>query len=57
MGTSHGTSQGSRPAGGQRTTGGQRTVAAAGYVMLFVLGALEGIIGSFQYSQDRKSVV
>jgi len=40
-----GTSQGPRP------TGGQRTFAAAGYVMLFVLGALEGIIGSFQYSQ------
>jgi hypothetical protein len=51
MGTSHGTSHGSRPAGGQRTTGGQRTVTAAGYVMLFVLGALQGIIGSFQYSQ------
>jgi Family of unknown function (DUF6113) len=40
-----GTSQGSLPGGGQRT------LTAFGYVILFVLGALQGLIGSFQYSQ------
>jgi Family of unknown function (DUF6113) len=30
---------------------GQRTLTALGYVMLFVLGAVQGLIGSFQYSQ------
>jgi hypothetical protein len=40
-----GTSQGSLP------DGGQRTITAVGYVMLFVLGAFQGLIGSFQYSQ------
>jgi hypothetical protein len=40
-----GTSQGSLPAGGQRT------LTAVGYVMLFVLGAFQGLIGSFQYGQ------
>jgi hypothetical protein len=40
-----GTSQGSLP------DGGRRTVTAAGYVMLFLLGAFQGLIGSFQYSQ------
>ena len=40
-----GTSQDARPASGPRS------LTAAGYVMLFVLGALQGLIGSFQYSQ------
>jgi hypothetical protein len=40
-----GTSQGAPP------DGGQRTLTVAGYVLLFVLGALEGLIGSFQYSR------
>jgi hypothetical protein len=40
-----GTSQGSLP------TSGQRTLTAVGYVALFVLGALQGLIGSFQYGQ------
>lgn len=30
----------------------QRAVMAAGYVLLFVLGALQGMIGSFQYSRS-----
>jgi hypothetical protein len=29
----------------------QRTMMAVGYVILFVLGAVQGIIGSFQYSR------
>ena len=40
-----GTSQVSLP------DGRQRTLTAFGYVILFVLGALQGLIGSFQYSQ------
>ena len=31
---------------------GQRTLTALGYLALFVLGALQGLIGSFQYSQS-----
>ena len=30
---------------------------AAGYVMLFVLGALQGLIGSFQYSQSPAPLI
>lgn len=35
------------------TTGGRRTwlVTAAGYTVLFLLGVVEGTIGSFQYSR------
>jgi Family of unknown function (DUF6113) len=40
-----GTSQGSVP------DGGRRTLTVVGYVMLFLLGAFQGVIGSFQYSQ------
>jgi len=35
----------------------QRAVTAAGYVVLFVLGALQGLIGSFQYSQSPAPLV
>jgi hypothetical protein len=31
--------------------GGSRSLTVVGYVMLFVLGAFQGLIGSFQYSQ------
>ena len=31
--------------------GGSRSLAVVGYVMLFVLGAFQGLIGSFQYGQ------
>jgi hypothetical protein len=41
-----GTSQGPLPKGGQRAL-----TTAAGYLVLFVLGAFQGLIGSFQYSQ------
>ncbi|HWG01417.1 MAG TPA: DUF6113 family protein [Trebonia sp.] len=30
---------------------GERGLGAASYVVLFVLGAVQGVIGSFQYSQ------
>ena len=40
-----GTSQGSSP------SSGQRAVTAACYVMLFLLGAFQGLIGSFQYGR------
>ena len=30
----------------------QRAVTAVGYVVLFVLGAVQGLIGSFEYSQS-----
>jgi hypothetical protein len=40
-----GTSQGSLP------DGGRRALTAVGYVTLLVFGALQGLIGSFQYSQ------
>jgi hypothetical protein len=36
----------------QHQPGGQRAITAAGYLMLFVLGVFEGLIGSFQYSQS-----
>ena len=35
----------------------QRAIAAAGYVVLFVLGALEGMIGSFNYSRSPVPLV
>jgi hypothetical protein len=31
---------------------GQRALTAAGYLVLLVLGALQGMIGSFQYSRS-----
>ena len=46
-----GTSQGSAPAGGQRT------LTAVGYVVLFVLGAFQGLIGSFQYSRPPAPLI
>jgi hypothetical protein len=46
-----GTSQGSLP-GGRR-----RTVTAVGYVMLFLLGVFQGLVGSFQYSQSPVPVI
>jgi hypothetical protein len=42
---------------GPRATGRRRTVTAAGYVMLFVLGALQGMIGSFHYSQSPTPLI
>ena len=38
-------------------TAGQRTLTALGYVMLFVLGAVQGLIGSFQYSQPPAPLI
>jgi hypothetical protein len=56
-----GTSQGPLPNAGQRDTGqrnaGPRTLKAAGYVMLLVFGAVQGLIGSFQYSQSPAPLI
>lgn len=41
-----GTSQGSLPGRGQRA------LTAAGYLTLFLLGAFQGVIGSFQYGRS-----
>ena len=35
----------------------QRAIAVGGYIMLFVLGALEGLIGSFNYSRSPVPLV
>jgi len=35
----------------------QRATMAAGYVLLFVLGAVQGLIGSFQYSRGPGPLV
>ena len=37
--------------------GRQRVLTAAGYVMLFVLGAVEGLFGSFQYSREPAPLI
>jgi hypothetical protein len=46
-----GTSQGPPPAGGQRA------LTVVGYVTLFLLGALQGLIGSFQYGQSPAPLI
>jgi hypothetical protein len=35
----------------------RRALTAVGYVVLFVLGALQGLIGSFQYSQSPAPLI
>ena len=35
----------------------QRAIAAVGYIVLFVLGVLEGMIGSFNYSRSPVPLV
>ncbi|HVT66839.1 MAG TPA: DUF6113 family protein [Trebonia sp.] len=37
--------------GTSRGGGGQRALLAAGYLVLFVLGVFQGLIGSFQYGR------
>jgi hypothetical protein len=37
--------------------GWQRALTAAGYVMLFVLGAAQGLLGSFQYSRAPSPLI
>jgi hypothetical membrane protein len=46
-----GTSQDSLP------DGRQRALTAVGYLMLFLLGAFQGLIGSFQYSQPPAPLI
>jgi hypothetical protein len=37
--------------------GGQRALTAVGYLALFLLGAVQGLIGSFQYSQSPAPLI
>jgi len=46
-----GTSQGSPP------ETGQRAIIAVGYLMLLILGALQGLIGSFQYGRSPSPLI
>ena len=46
-----GTSQDPPPAGGQRA------LTVVGYVTLFLLGALQGLIGSFQYGRSPAPLI
>ncbi|HEX9041225.1 MAG TPA: hypothetical protein VF838_09370 [Trebonia sp.] len=46
-----GTSQGSAPGSGQRA------ILALGYPMLLLLGALQGLIGCFQYSRPPQPLI
>src|ERR1700761_4406306 len=46
-----GTSQGPGPGGGSRS------LTIVGYVLLFVLGAFQGLIGSFQYSRTPAPLI
>ena len=50
-----GTSQGPDP--GALAGGRQRALTAAGYVLLFVLGAVQGLIGSFQYAREPSPLI
>jgi hypothetical protein len=50
-----GISQG--PDAGAVTGGRRRVLAVAGYVMLFVLGAVQGIFGSFQYGREPSPLI
>lgn len=45
------TSQGTAPAGQQRV------LTALGYLLLLVLGALQGLVGSFQYSSAPSPLI
>ena len=44
-------------AGGGPRRGGQQPLKAAGYLLLFVLGVLQGLIGSFQYGQPPAPLI
>jgi hypothetical protein len=50
------TAQGPAPAG-QPSAAARRAVAVVGYLVLFVLGALQGFIGSFQYGRSPVPVI
>jgi hypothetical protein len=49
--------QGRAPGGRQPGRGQRRTLTAVGYVVLFLLGALQGLVGSFQYGQSPVPLV
>jgi Family of unknown function (DUF6113) len=52
MGTSQGPAAGSSAPASSDRASRQRALLAAGYPVLFVLGALQGLIGCFQYARD-----
>ncbi|HEX3711569.1 MAG TPA: DUF6113 family protein [Trebonia sp.] len=52
-----GTSQGPAPGDRQHGRGRERMLTAVGYVVLFLLGALQGLIGSFQYGASPVPLV
>jgi len=53
-----GTSQGQMAGGQGPVTGGRhRALTAAGYVLLFVLGAVQGLFGSFQYGRQPSPLI
>ena len=39
------------------TAGGQRALTIGGYVVLFVLGAVQGLFGSFQYGREPAPLI
>ena len=41
----------------QDSPGGQRALMAVGYLVLFLLGAFQGMIGSFQYSRSPAPLI
>lgn len=41
----------------QDQQGAQRALTAVGYLVLFLLGAFQGMIGSFQYSQSPAPLI
>jgi peptidoglycan/LPS O-acetylase OafA/YrhL len=42
---------------GPASAGQQRAVTALGYLLLFILGALQGFVGSFQYSRSPAPLI
>jgi hypothetical protein len=45
------------PGTSQRQRGRQPAFTAVGYLLLFLLGAFQGLIGSFQYSQSPAPLI
>jgi hypothetical protein len=45
------------PASSGAGRGRQRALTAAGYLVLFVLGAVQGLLGSFQYSREPSPLI
>src|SRR5438128_2629561 len=48
---------GTKQPGAGKHRGGRRTLTVLGYLALFLFGALQGVIGSFQYGQPPTPVI